>query len=187
MTKIWCQDWDSSVYTDAALADAKAFIGIPLSSGRSVAERFPSYPRVELRSGNSFSDFVMAGPMFLVSGRLKAIFEEHAANAEFFEVCTDSNATLFYCNFLETVDCLNRDKSFFTWEENYATNIRRIVLDAVKNEPPIYRVAMTIPALIAVRDDLANSVISSGMTGLVFKATSDWSNPMYPDGSQGSL
>lgn len=179
MTKIWCQDLKDSVYTDAALADVKAFIGIPLSSGRSLAGRFPNCPAIELRSGNSYSDFVKAGPMFLVSDRLKSILESYKSNAEYFEVGTYTSDTMFFCNLLETVDCLNRIESKFDVEYG-AANVSYLVLENIENEPPIYRVANTNPLIIAVREDLASSVDLSGITGLVFKSIEEWTNPMFP-------
>ncbi|QDT25170.1 hypothetical protein Enr10x_04650 [Gimesia panareensis] len=179
MTKIWCQDLKDSEYTDAALVDAKAFIGIPLSSGYSLAERFPSRPAVELRSGNSYSDFVMAGPMFLVSDRLKEFLDRYEANAEFFEVSTDTGDKLYFCNLLETVDCLDRTVSEYEIEYG-AANVSCLVLVTVENEPPIYRVADTNPLIIAVREDLALKVDSSDLSGMVFKAIEEWTNPMFP-------
>ncbi len=65
-------------------------------------------------------------------------------------------------------------------EGDFSTDILRVVLSAVENEPPIYRVEMTIPVIIAVRDDLAIALVSSGMTGLICKKPDDWTNPMFP-------
>ena len=184
MTKIWCKDLDDSVYTDATIVNTRDFVGIPLSSGRSLQGSFPSKSDVKLLRGDTYADYVMAGPMFLISERLKAVFDQFGASAEYFKVSTDTGKTMFYCNFLETIDCLDRKGSSFTEEGGFATRIERLALKNVIKEPPVYRVETTIPVIIAVSDDFADAIMASRLKGSIFKTAAEWTNPMLPFGAK---
>lgn len=185
MTKIWCEDYNDDTCVDASISDPKRFIGVPLSSGRSLKDRFPENVKVIIRSERPPTDFFMAGPMCVISTTLKKVLESVKVSAEFFPVelqLPSGNLvrSWFFFNPLESVECLDLQQSSFTSEDNFATNIERLFLYSIQSEPPLYRIAKTIPVIIAVRDDVAEQVQVQGCTGMIFRNPSEWTNPMYP-------
>ena len=187
MVRMCCEDLSEDSYTDAAIQDPRRFVGIPLAAGQSLADRFPVGTKLVLRSDGTPSDFFMAGPMLVISERLKAIFGEFGVAAEFFPVELTlpsgraSDSRWFFQNILAVVDCLDWEKSQFTSEKGFATNIQRILLSKeMTGQQPLFRVARTIPSLVCASDELAAAVTAAGCTGLVFKKPEEWRNPMNP-------
>jgi len=182
--KIWCVDYDK--YTDAKLRDVASMIGVPLTLGQRLAPYFPDRPVLEIRSGNSPGDYVKAGPVHVVSSKLKNLLERFSVNAEFIELFVDcrtkieSGAHYFLFNLLETVDCLDRHQSVFVDEKGFATDIKKVVIDSSAPEDShMFRVARTIPSVFVVSESLAEGVREKQCTGVNLVVPDHWKNPQY--------
>ncbi len=187
MIKLWCQDYGEDFYTDAGLQNARRFIGVPLAACRSLIGLFPEDVRVVLRSDGDPADFFMAGPIPVVSPKLKAVLDIIEARVELFPVKIigsrgGQQASDWYClNILTEVDCFDWKNSKFTPENGFATNIERVSLvEQVIGLQPLFRVHNTIPSLVASTEPLADAVIQAGCSGVVFKTPAEWQNPMNP-------
>jgi hypothetical protein len=186
MTVIWCNDFSDDTYTDASIEDLRQFIAVPLGVGKSIQSVFPAGTRVVIRGSNAPTDYFQAGPMSLVSSRLRSVLDDEGVNAEYIQTpIVSANGDVlsgrFYCfNLLEAVDCFDRAKSDFTPRKGLATRIQRVALRPLSAEPPVYLAANTSPALVCTREDVAKAIIDAGCSGATFKSASAWRSPMNP-------
>jgi hypothetical protein len=185
--KIWCQDYRDRVWVDAAMRDVSRFRGLSFCEGERLSDRFPADATVELRTRRSPTDYFSAGVFPFVSAKLRSILEAHQVQAEFLPVVLTRKkgepiAETWYCfNPLVTSDWFDRTRSVFTPEQRFATKIERVAIDEARcGDEPLVVAENTIPDLIAVRDDLADAILSAGCTGVVFKLAKDWRNPTNP-------
>lgn len=187
MTRILCEDFSDETYTDAKVDNPRRFLGIPLTAGTTVGDRFPEGTSVIVRSRRSPGDFFMAGMMPVVSHKLKVILDSYGVRAEFIpvDVRRDSgqrSQSKFYCfNLLDKLDCLDRHQSLFVADRGFALDIERLVLvPASPAEPPVYLIANVIPSIVCARDDVASEIQQSECTGIVFRTPDQWKNPVRP-------
>lgn len=187
MTKIWCDDFDDDTYTDAKIEDVRSFIGIPLASGRPLGDRFPKGTRVRIRSSGPPADFFMAGPMFVISEKMKTVFEQFHAKVEYFTLeargvpQTALDSAYYFANLIEVVDCFDWERAEFTEEGGFATDIERLVFKASAiGDQPLFRVARTISSVVATSDALAALAQERGCSGVIFCDPSQWRNPTRP-------
>ena len=182
MVRIWSHNTRDKNAVDARIKNLRPFHRVPLSSGQSLRGVFPADVVVLVESSHAPTDYFEAGPMKLVSERLKGIFTASRVNGEFFPVELQQDAkhlSGFWClNVLETVDCLDWSDSKYFAEKGFARKITRLVLrpDAIQDQP-LFRIARTIPVLIAVSDDLATKVTETDCTGIALRSPEEWSNP----------
>jgi hypothetical protein len=79
------------------------------------------------------------------------------------------------------VDCFDHARSVFTPGKRFAMDIKKVAINEdACGSLPLVLVAKTIPFLLVARDDLADSVIARGCTGVVFRSPDDWRNPIDP-------
>ncbi len=188
MVRIWCEDSSDELSTDAGIQNTRQFLGLPFALGIPMIGRFPEATKLVLRSAGAPRDFFMAGPMPVVSERLRTILEGFRVAAEFFpvDVISKDGSSLgsrWCClNVLSVVDCLDWEKSVYKLEKNFATGLERVALvdDAIGSQA-LCRIARAIPSLICASDCLSDAVVASGCTGVVFKKPEDWRNPRNPE------
>jgi len=184
--KMWCRDFSDAQFTDAAMDDAGRYRGITLMSGRSVADRFPSDASIISRRKRPPCDYFLAGPFPVVSSKLRTVLDSFAVDAEYLPVAVESpNAQYvagdWYCfNVLNVADCLDRERSVFTPEREFATKIKEIVLQEEYCTGPLMLIAKAIPFLLVARDDVADAVATARCTGVVLKNPEDWTTPTQP-------
>lgn len=183
---IWCEDFRDEVYPDAAMQDVRRYRGLGFMLGKSLAGRFPSDAAILVRSETP-TDFFMAGSFPVVSLKLKELLDSFGIIAEYFEVSLlDVNGRKivgkWYCfNIPADIDCFDRRQATFTNEMGFATKIERVAIDECNiGTIPLVLVAKTVPMLILARDDVAQSIVRAGCTGIVFKSCSEWRNPVRP-------
>ena len=188
MVRIWCEDSSDESYTDAGIQNVREFIGLPFALGMPLTGRFPEATKLVLRSAGEPRDFFMAGPMPVVSERLRAVLEGFRVAAEFFpvEVVSKDGSSLgsrWCClNVLSVVDCLDWEKSVYKLEKNFATQLERVaVVDEAIGAHALFRIARAIPSLICASESLSDAVAASGCSGVVFKKPEDWRNPRNPE------
>jgi hypothetical protein len=187
MILIWCDDSSDESYTDAALPNARQFIGVPFALGVPLTGRFPDATKLVLRSTLEPLDFFRAGPMPVVSERLWAILEQFRVGAEFFPVEVISkngsilNSRWFCMNVLPAIDCLDWENSVYKLDRDFATELERVSLvEDASDSHALFRIARAIPSLICASENLSNAIIASGCTGVVFNKPEDWTNPRNP-------
>lgn len=182
MVKMWRHETTEGSYVDARIKDLRPFRAIPLGAGESLVGRFPGGVSVLVESARGPSDYFTAGPMRLVSDKLKKIFADAEVNAEYFPVSVQHKAkelAEFWClNLLETVDCLDWETSKFLPEKGFARKITKLALqmNAIQNQP-LFRIGRTIPVLVAASEDLASKVRQANCSGIVLKSPEEWTNP----------
>jgi hypothetical protein len=173
-------------YTDAHLLDAKKLIGIRLCFGDDLNARFPPSVRIAIDSECPPNDFFFAGPMPVISERAKLIFEKFHVNVECFPLNTTlhrgekSTVQYYYPNFLDVIDCLDREKSSFTPEKNYATKITSVhLIEKYAKTSPAFLVALTIPCIICVQSEVGQALLESGCKGFVLLQEAEWRNTAF--------
>ena len=179
MTKVWCLDLREKYYTDATFTNLNELRGLRFRSGQSLLGKLPARPSVRLLHGSGYSDYVEIGSMDAVSVKIKEVLEEHEASVEFFEISTDIRDDMYMINVTETVGCLDRELSVYKilYSE---LSVRTLVIRTPEAEPPIYLIRDTILPIVAVRDDLADAIETSGATGVLLKTPEEWTNRAYP-------
>lgn len=185
--KIWCVDYKKSTYTDASMQDVTRFRGLRYFDGVKLGDRFPSDATLEVRTKHYPTDFFRAGVFWFFSTKLRNILESHRVEAEYFPVRLVARKG-------EAIDgawwCFNPTLllNWFDWaqsqyvaEKEFATKIKTIaVKQEVLDGVPLALAERTIPDLIAVSDELAESIAESGCTGIVFRDPDEWHNPVNP-------
>jgi hypothetical protein len=169
------------------MQDLDKFHNIPFMFGDRLMDRFPADATVLIRSNRPPTDYFKAGPFPVLSSRVRAVLDKFAVHAEFLRVSValrngDPSPGEWFCfNVLEVVDCLDRAKSQFTQEQNYAIDIGRVAInEEACRAAPLVLAAKTIPELVVVRDDVAEAIQAAGCSGVVLKDPREWTNPVYP-------
>ncbi len=188
MVKFMDEDMSPKRYMDADLLDAEQLQGIRLTSGDIMAGRFPAGIRVRIAAKKRPHDFFYAGPMPVISDRLKRIFDSFRANIEYHPLAItlhptiSSESSYYYANIIDVVDCLDWQVSEYNSDRGYACDLMRVaIVDGLVNDCPVFLVARTIPRLIAVQERVATAIQESGCRGVVLQSPSAWTNPAYPN------
>lgn len=187
MVKILEYDVSEEGYTDAHFLDARRLMDIRLCFGDPLADKFPAGIRVQIESEAEPNDYFVAGPMPVVSERARQVFDSFKANVEYFQLdVTLHNGSkavtpYYYSNILDVIDCLDWEASEYTPEQNYATDVRKLVLrESVTKHSPLFLAARVITTLICVQEEVASALREAGCKGIIFESSAEWRNRMYP-------
>jgi hypothetical protein len=181
MYLVWKADFENEkVYTRAVIENPKSLAGKKLTSGLPLAGQLPEL-RMELTKKYPPADYFHAGPIFIVSERMRVLLESKQANIEFHSITLlragqEINAgRYFFANLLEKVDCIDRDKSEYKLDADFIDKIEKLVIDDTKaNSKPLIRLAKTYDVITLASQELADAVVASGMTGIKFISPQDW-------------
>lgn len=186
--KVWCWD-DRKTRTDAALLEVQRLRGVPLSSGRSLRGRFPGDMVLDIRSRPRPEDFFRAGLAFIVSARMRELFDRFGVEAEYYPLRVryrrreEPALRYWFANLTCEAECLDWERSAYTLEQGFAVTILRLVMHPLGGlEPPLFYVARTIGSIVCASDRLAEAVTEAGYTGVRMPAPEQWHNPMWPPG-----
>lgn len=178
---VWKADSDNErAYTRAQIVNVKALSGVKLVSGKSLIGQLPGI-ELEIISDYEPADYFSAGPLFIVSDRLRTVFEAVNAAVEYHPVTLLNQPGLrngpeyFFANLLEKVDCFDFEKSVYSLDGPFIDKIEKLAIDeskAVGKE--LFRLANSYDDITLVSQDLADSVTSAGLTGAKFVAPGDW-------------
>lgn len=167
-------------YTRAAIQNVKALAGLKLLAGQSLLGRLPEL-RLEILSQFPPADYFSAGPLFIVSARLKRLFEENGAVAEYFPVTIIRAATsvrehsFFFANLLERIDCLDMVRSVYTIDGEFVDKITEMVIcDEKVGRSPVFRLANVYDVVVVVSQTLRDALVTARITGVVFQEPKDW-------------
>lgn len=181
--KVWCLDY--SQYTDAILGGVASMVGVPFSAGVPLAGYFPEHPSLEIRSLKKPGDYFKAGPVHVVSRRLRDLLVEYQVRAEFLDLSTSirgfgagRDGQYYLFNLMESVDCLDRSRSVFVDEKGYATDIQSIeIISSSIGDDQMFRVEGTIPSVFLVKEELAREVARNRCVGVKLVPINEWRDP----------
>ena len=179
MPKIWVPDYNDLTWPDFSL-DGAQLIGIPLSSGQTLTGKFPARITIRQLTRTDPPDFFFVGPMRVVSVRLREALLSLDARCEFFELDAQTikpSPKFYFCNFLDSIDCFDREHSTYKEETGFALNIKTVALLDTPDPAPVYRITNTIPVLIAVSDTASPLLLTHRFTGFKLVSPQDWINP----------
>jgi hypothetical protein len=187
MTFIVSTDYRGDRDNRATILDMKMLRSLRLRSGDPLAGRFPPDLKVVISAGGAVGDWFYVGSMLVVSQKMRQVLDRFGVQAEWFPISLEFKETgiapgidYYYLNILGIVDSLDRSRSTFTPEGEYATDLRKVSLRPVDDEPPLYLVAKAIPSLVCVRDDVASEIRSAGIRGVLVERDVDWRTPTLP-------
>jgi hypothetical protein len=131
-------------------------------------------------------DFVSID-MFVVSERLKHLFEQFAVHAEFLDIrvitgTEEYTDRKFYCcDILDGVDCFDHSRGECTFHEaegftDHIDKIKKFAInEQIASQYHLFRIAKGGEYIVCVSDDLANAILDSGLTGMRFVEPEEWS------------
>ena len=74
MVRILSDDWRGENCTLAHLANASKLSGLRLSAGEPLMSQFPDAVRIVIKTQGEPGDYFVAGPMPVISERIKQVF-----------------------------------------------------------------------------------------------------------------
>ena len=184
MTKVWCRSNSDEGYTQSRIVSDEWFES-DVEPFSSMKGRF-SELTVEITSNHPPGDYFQPGSMFVISGRLKSVFEKFSVDAEYFPVRVidnDSEYTddsYFFCNILTCVDGIDRTRGKYTfWQENgfedHVDEIEELVIDEEKVAGhSLFCLAKGGEYIVCVCDELADQVLRLGFTGVSIIPPTKW-------------
>jgi hypothetical protein len=178
---VWKADFENeAAYTRASIDNPRALDGLKLTAGEPIAGGLPLL-RLEITTSFPPADYFNAGPVFVVSHRLRQVFDEFGVSAEYFLVTLMRNGQeigdgqYFFANLLEKIDCLDRERSTYTIDGEYVDTIKNLAIDENKaHGRPLFRLAKTYDMITLVSEPLAKALDASGITGVKFVDPKDW-------------
>jgi hypothetical protein len=180
MTKILIPDYDDRIWPSISIVNVKALVGIPLTSGNPLGQRFPERLAISQNDNNNPPDFFYAGAMPVISHRFAESLKEFECKLELFELDASKlvgNGRYYFLNLLESIDRLDWRESNFTERGGFATKITKLRLLDVIVEPAVYRISKTIPSLISVSDIACRILKEKKLNGFRLVKAEDWENP----------
>jgi hypothetical protein len=178
---VWKADFENEpTYTRAAIENPKALSGIKLTAGQSLMGRLPDL-RMEITTDLPPADYFSAGPMFIVSERLRKLLNDAGAVAEYFPIALLKNGVelnagnYFFANLMEKIDCLDREKSIYTMDGEFVDTINKLAIDENKaRQSNLFRLANTFDVITIASQRLVDSILAAGITGVKFLRPTDW-------------
>lgn len=177
----WKADFDNApAYTRAAILNAKALAGVKLTAGFSLVGHLPEIS-LDIISDYPPADYFNAGPLFVVSERLRGLLESANAAIEYHPVVLFKDGHEIhgggYCfaNLLKKIDCFNFEKSIYTMDGEFIDKIQRLEIDESKADGnPLFRLARSFDVITLASQDLRDTVLGAGITGVKFFDPADW-------------
>lgn len=142
---------------------------------------------VEVKSQPPLADYFSANGLFIVSERLKLVFEDFAVHAEFLQLrlvnrrgIALANQGFYCCNILDAVDCFDHSRGECTFHEtpgfaDHIDKIKKMAIDEEKAAPyHLFRLAKGGEHLVFTSNPLAEEIAKRGLTGMRFIPPEDW-------------
>ena len=181
MHLIWKSDFENEpVYTRASIENAKDLKGIRITACEPLAGVLPEL-RVAVTSDYPPADYFNAGPLMLVSERLKSVLLEHGARAEFLAVVLTRNGkpldfgSYYVFNLLGKVDCLDYERAVYQMDGEFVDKIERLAIDEGKAQGhAVCRLDRCFDVITAADQKLAQAIQGQGLTGMKFIDAAEW-------------
>lgn len=178
---VWKSDSDNErAYTRAQIVNLKALSGVRFFASESLIGQLPEI-KLEITTEYPPADYFKAGPLFILSGHLRTLFESVNALVEYHPVTLlRSHRVLqereyFLANLLEKVDCFDYEKSVYTLAGDYIDKIEKLSIDESKAEgAPLFRLANSFDVITLASGELVDAVTAAGLTGVKFVEPRDW-------------
>jgi len=173
MIKVWKADTETEhVYTNAALLNPRDFLDVKTMTGEPLLGRFPT-PRIRVDSEYLPADYFQAGPLFMVSEKLKSVLQEFSLRVELHPVDVDFRGAApvdpryYFLNILDEAACLDRTASKYSEMKGYVGDIKKLVIDETKTVGMnLFRLAKAYQFIVLVGEPLAHAIQSSGVRGV---------------------
>ena len=181
MHLVWKADFDNgAAYTRASIVNAKVLASLEITGCRPLSGRLPDL-RLELTSESPPADYFGAGPLFVISKKLRNIFDEIGANAEYHPVALFKNGlqleceSYYFANLLDKIDCFDFAQGICSLDGEFIDKIEKLAIDANKTDgKQIFRLAKSYDVITLASQNLAGAILSAGLTGVQFIAPSEW-------------
>jgi len=186
MTKVLIQGLERH-YTKVAIQDMDRHLDVHMETASCVAlaDRFP-LTTVEIETDSIPDDYIEAGSLIIVSGRLKVVMEEMGVHAEFIRLRMTrdgkeyTNQEFYFCNILDCVDCFDYKRGVFKFcsKPGFTSEIdsvERLAIDEAKAASHVlFRLGNGLEYIICVSDALAERLKASGYVGMKLVEPEDW-------------
>lgn len=180
MHLIWKADFESEAfYTRALVENPKALSNLKLLAGDSLVGKFP-FLRVEIISSYPPADYFNAGPLFIISQKLREIFDKFEVPVEYFPIAVtkdlkESLDNYYFANILKHVACLDYQRSVYSRDGEFVDTIEKLVInEEVAADYPLFRLGKCYDVVVLVSTELSQAICNAGMTGVKFIRDCDW-------------
>jgi hypothetical protein len=190
---IWREVTNPEVWTHANLTNYLDLCDQGLKANLCVPAPRP-FPEstLEIETEVEPADFILAGPIFVVSGGLRKILDEFEVPAEYFQLKVVHQGDVYrkrvfyFANLLDVADCFDYEKSHYEQTPMGITGIDALVLDDSKAASHhLFRVGpigwghspnpkAVGNIVICASEELATRVLRSSLTGVVFSQAKHW-------------
>jgi hypothetical protein len=190
MVKIWCS-YGGEDCTYAGLEHDEELLKVDFASGAPLSVQWPKDLFIRLESAQPPDDYFCIGTMFVVSERIKRVFDDTGVHAEYFQIPVvfprgrKVKKIYYYANVLAIADCLDWKRSKYTLSpRGNAEFIKKICLVETKvPKDPLFYVAKTIARVLCAHDSLVAALNDAECVGPTFATPEDWIGPgsIYDD------
>lgn len=178
---VWKSDFDNDrFYTRASIVNAKALVGLKLVAGQSLVGLLPVID-LEIESDCEVADYFNAGPLFVVSEKLRKVLDDANASVEYHSVNLlkkgkrIDGVKYYFANLLEKIDCFDFEKSTYTVDDGFIDKIERLVIDESKvNQKTLFRLDRSYDVIIFASSNLRDAIETRKISGVKFYAPADW-------------
>ena len=181
MYLVWKSDFENEpVHTRATVLNIKALAGINLTGGHPLLGQLPVIT-LEIVSDYPPADYFNAGPLFVVSERLRKLFEVVGVPVEYHPVVLHNKtqekifAKYFFANIIDKVDCFDFENSVYTMDGEFIDKIQKLEIDESKTAGrALFRLARSFDVITFASQKLQDAVFEAEITGVKFVTPSDW-------------
>jgi len=182
MARLWRVDVSVDYLPEVSILNVEASDDWEVTLTKPLGSDFPVLD-MEYEDEEPLPDYFQVGPFGVVSQKIKTLVEMANASAEFFAVRMFRkkrrlNKAFFFMHPTQELDCLDRQRSKVIMKGAYITRIKRLVLDeSVAGTSPLFRLAKSVDVILLTSDELAQSIIDAGASGVSFVAPETYSSP----------
>jgi hypothetical protein len=178
---VWEYDTRPTVFAEGFFDGPERFDDLPVLGGASMAGRFPEPLRLRVKCRSELPDAFQAGPLFIVSQRLRDAMEKTGVVAEYFRAELEPAkksfcGTEYWCaNLLERVACLDLACSQHTVDRRWVRVTGHIAIDEVRaGKRAMFILDETTALIRLVSQPLRDVIVAGNLTGMKLVAVDAW-------------
>jgi hypothetical protein len=172
VTWLWKYDSSKGYNVVTAIRNMDAVDEFKVVLSPPLGPRFPVVD-MDVTCEGVLPEFFRAGPLRIVSGRIRAVVQQAGGRAEFFPVAIrtagepPSVGKFFFMHPLDELSCMDEKRSEFTMDNGYIDNVTRFVIDeSIARQKPMFRLARSFLMPLFVSDALADALRSLNAAGV---------------------
>lgn len=189
VTKIWVQAKGAEERTEARFLnnpDEHLDVYIGVIGPESLMGRFPSTSIEIVSSDHPLADYFEFATMFIISDRLKSVFDEFNVGCEYFQLHVMRDGVelverkYYFAHILEFIDAFDLENGKYTfWKSpefaDHIKTIKKLRIDESKaHNHDLFRLNKCSPVIFCVSDRLANRIEELKLTGMRFVEPKKW-------------